>query len=310
MLIDIHKFDRYFFPLYPLLIFLLASSRDQRLPHIAQRMISLVSLAVMAAYSLIATTDYHAWQEARWNALVGLMEDQQVDPKQIDGGFEFNGWYETGPKNPSGKDSKSWWFVNEDEYAVARGSFYCYEIARKFPVNTWLNPIGDSLMIIKRPALLQRDTLFTDLEKLHADSGKAISGDSLYPFTIGGRLDTTVAFSGKHSVLLTADHPYGVSVELDDVQPCEQITVTAWRRGHQGSAGIVIRAPDVNVLHDFERYFVDDEQDGGWMHLRHELTVPSYYEQDILHVYLWNPVPDSIWVDDVRVIRRRTPLND
>lgn len=306
MLIDIHKFDRYFFPTYPLLIFLLASKQDRRNPHLLQKVLGLISLFLMALFSIVATRDHHAWQQARWNALEELVDVQHIDPAVIDGGFEFNGWYETGPKNPSGQDRKSWWFVDQDEYVIARNPFNCYEVIKKFPTRTWMHPVGDSLAVLKRPPFTRTDTLYTDLEALSADGEKIISRDSSYVFGLGGKLDTLVAFSGKHSVLLTPEKPYGISIELDSVQACEQITVTAWRLGNQRSAGSVIRAPNVDVLHSFEREFVDRETDDGWMRLRHELSVPADFNQGKLHVYIWNPVIDSIWIDDVEIIRRRT----
>lgn len=306
MLIDTHKFDRYFSPLYPLLMILLASGKRTGAPLRAQKVISIGSLLIMMAYSMVATRDYHAWQEARWTTLEELVVDQKISPKLIDGGFEFNGWYETGPSNPSGRDRKSWWFVHEDEYTIARNPFECYEVVKRFPTNTWLDPLGDSLAVLKQPSLSRKDTLFTSLETMSTDTGKVLSEDRLYTFTAGGKRVDNVAFSGTHSVLLTPEHPYGVSIDLDGVQACEQITITAWRLGNPGSAGTVIRAPDVNLLHSFERYFVDQKKENGWMKLRHELTVPHYYDSDTLHVYLWNPVIDSIWFDDVRIIRRRT----
>jgi hypothetical protein len=132
----------------------------------------------------------------------------------------------------------------------------------------------------------------------------------LYAFDIGGKLDTAVFFKGKRSVLLTPEHPYGISIELEGAQACEQITVTAWRLGNPRSAGPVIRAPDVNKLHSFEPNFVDRETEDGWMRIRQELTVPGDFDSEKLHFYIWNPVPDSIWIDDVQIIRRRTAAAD
>lgn len=306
ILIDHHKFDRYFFPVYALLMLLIASRNKEATPKKGQKIIGIVTLFIIAIYSLIATKDYHSWQQARWEALDELVSEKNISPFLIDGGFEFNGWYETGPSNPGGKNSKSWWFVHEDEYAIARYPYECYEVVNKFPTNTWLDPLGDSLSVLKKPALSRKDTLFTDLETLSENGEKAISENGAFTFILGGEIDTTVAFSGRQSVLLTPEHPYGVSIDLDSVQQCEQITITSWRRGNPGSAGTVIRAPDVNLLHSYERFFIDERGDDGWVKLRHELSVPHYYNNDTLHVYFWNPVPESVWVDNIRIIRRRT----
>ncbi|PHN03558.1 ArnT family glycosyltransferase [Flavilitoribacter nigricans] len=304
ILIDANKFDRYFLPVYPLLIILLCPTAE-RTPGRLPRIIGGLTLSILALYSLVATRDYHAWQRARWTALDELVVGQGISPRLIDGGFEFNGWYETGPKNPSGSDSKSWWFVNEDVYLLGKDAFDCFEVIKRVPTHTWLDPLGDSLAVLRRPVLIRMDTLFTDLERT-GEAGSVQSDDGRYQFSIGGKLDSTVAFSGRRSVLLTPEHPYGLSIQLDSVEACEQITITAWRRGNSGSAGTVIRAPDVEQLHSFERYFVDEESDKGWRRLRHELTVPYNYSPNTLQVYIWNPVIDSVWMDDLRIIRRRS----
>ena len=40
-----------------------------------------------------ATHDYLSWNRVRWQALHNLMQEPQISPNDIDGGFEFNGWY-------------------------------------------------------------------------------------------------------------------------------------------------------------------------------------------------------------------------
>lgn len=308
MLIDHHKFDRYFFPVYPLLIILLTSRQGNPSISIFRKALSVGTLLVMAVFSVIATNDYLSWQEARWTALTELVEEQHISPHRIDGGFEFNGWYETGPQNPgSNRDAKSWWFVDGDEYDIGQHPYSCYEEVKKFPTNTILDPIGDTLRVLKKPTLSRVDTLFCDLETLVDSTGKALASDGLHQFTPGGKLDSTVAFSGKRSVLLLPENPYALGIDLESTQPCEQITITVWRKGNPGSAGIVIRAPKVEELHSTQHWFTDQHRADGWSQLRHELTVPSYYQPDTLLVYMWNPVPDSVWMDDLQIIRRRYP---
>ena len=88
-------FDRYLLPLIPpLMVLLLPQSVDawparERFWRVLP---CYLLLALYAAFSVPATHDYLAWNRARWRATDFLMQ-AGVTPRQIDGGYEFNGWY-------------------------------------------------------------------------------------------------------------------------------------------------------------------------------------------------------------------------
>ncbi len=97
-------FDRYTLPIQLCFAAVLAKVPSDR----KERKVSVLSwtwLAVWVIVAAIAAHDYQAWQHARWRAAQDLLA-QGVDPKQIDGGFEFNSYYLYGRVNPSPK--KSW----------------------------------------------------------------------------------------------------------------------------------------------------------------------------------------------------------
>jgi hypothetical protein len=89
-------FDRYLLILIPLsMIFLLIFTKNINPRRISIATLSLFLVMVLPSGILTigATHDYLSWNRVRWQALHNLMQEPQISPNDIDGGFEFNGWY-------------------------------------------------------------------------------------------------------------------------------------------------------------------------------------------------------------------------
>jgi hypothetical protein len=63
--------------------------------------------------------------------------DAGVSPRQIDGGYEFNGWYLAGPFYRRVPNKSPWW-VDDDEYIIASGPLGGYREVRRFAFRRWL----------------------------------------------------------------------------------------------------------------------------------------------------------------------------
>jgi hypothetical protein len=111
---------------------------------------SFLLLALYAAFSSLATHDYLAWNRARWRATDFLLQ-AGVTPHQIDGGYEFNGWYLHSPDyRPS--PGKSYWWVDDDEYVIASGPLSGYQEVRRFGFSRWLGFSEASVLVLHRVA--------------------------------------------------------------------------------------------------------------------------------------------------------------
>lgn len=106
-------FDRYTLPILFCGVTLLPRMLGERAK---VTLFTWIWLAAWIGLSGIATHDYQAWQHARWKAGQDLLA-QGIDPRRIDGGFEFNGYYLYGRVNPP--PAKSFWWVADDEYVIA-----------------------------------------------------------------------------------------------------------------------------------------------------------------------------------------------
>ena len=143
--------DRYLIWILPLLvIFTLAEANPIRLQMTDFSFaIASVLLLVYGLFTLGATHDYLSWNRARWNALYDLMEQDHISYKNIDGGFEFNGWYAYDPKYRM-SPQKSWWWVDNDEYIVSFGPIIGYSELKRYPYNRWI-PFGqDNIFVLSR----------------------------------------------------------------------------------------------------------------------------------------------------------------
>lgn len=87
-------------------------------------------------FSVGLTHDYLSWNRARWQGLNYLMTDLKKSPHRIDGGFEFNGWFQTGAIQ-QGK-IKSWWMVDNDDYILTFGPLPGYKILKLIPYSQYI----------------------------------------------------------------------------------------------------------------------------------------------------------------------------
>lgn len=142
-------YDRYLIPLLPLLMSLVALAtmsiespirRWQVLP-------AAFLLVVYMLFTLGAAHDYFSWNRARWDALHYLMgQEMRISSQNIDGGYEFNGWYNYDAHYQASPEKSSWW-VENDDYVVAFGIIPGYQVIRQLPYEKWI-PFGQGHIFI------------------------------------------------------------------------------------------------------------------------------------------------------------------
>lgn len=143
-------FDRYFLPLQVLGCLLVVVSLKNLKSSRAGDGLALAALAVLACLSICATHDFLAWNRARWTATATLAH-QGIDATQIDGGYEFNGWFGYDPKYVETR-GKSFWWVKGDEYVIASGLLPGYVELESFPFQRWLTQTNAHVIILRRTA--------------------------------------------------------------------------------------------------------------------------------------------------------------
>ena len=113
------------------------------------RLSALFMIIFFMIFSIGATHDYLSWNRARWCALRSLIEDEQISPREIDGGFEFNGWFLYDSRYIE-KPGKSYWWVIDDFYIISFGPLIGYKIKNKFPFSRWIPPKKGFILVLER----------------------------------------------------------------------------------------------------------------------------------------------------------------
>jgi hypothetical protein len=145
-------FDRYLIPSFPFLaaafgaLIVQPSSRPITASALA---LPLIMLTLFAGFSVAGTRDYLTWNRARWALLNDVLSSHLATPRQIDGGFEFNGWHLYSPSYVAAPD-KSWWWVDSDRYVVAFGTIPGWDVARERTFSRWLPPGEGRIVLLTR----------------------------------------------------------------------------------------------------------------------------------------------------------------
>ncbi len=295
-------FDRYTLPLFPLIILLICdgvSSSKNRL----RGWWSIGLLTLIILFSATGTFDYLSWNRARWR-LADALEKQNISPHQVDGGFEYNGWYLTGPDGrPPRFGQKSWWFVDDDEYVISFGPWCGYRpvLSEAYP-RLW-PPGQDSLWVLRRHIQAPLDEIICTMEMADTFQRNQINRQNILQIDDLTRLDSARTHAGQHALLLSAKHPFGMDFS-QAAQPCDRYRWSIWRYPAEIQAGLVLASPDQN-FYTFGYRNTTLPDSTGWVKLSGEMQLPSSFSADSLNGYLWNNSQDSVWFDDFRLERLR-----
>jgi hypothetical protein len=147
-------YDRYVLVLVPsgiVILFLLVNDVGRTKAKAGSLIMPLavVSLLLTCAFSIAGTHDYLSWNRARWQALNNLTTEQRVGPDDIDGGFEFNGWY-LYDANYRVQPGKSWWWVVRDNFMITFGPVPGFTEIKRYHFRRWLQPGEGSILVLRR----------------------------------------------------------------------------------------------------------------------------------------------------------------
>jgi hypothetical protein len=146
--------DRYLIPMVPFLVAGFAASvpfRPQNLlpPSKFFRFITLGLMIAFFIFSVCGTRDYLAWNRTRWLALNDLLADGRIKPSNVDGGFEFNGYYLYNSRYQASPQKRFWW-VYDDSYSVTFTPLAGFNVIREYPYTHWMPPFKGHIYVSKK----------------------------------------------------------------------------------------------------------------------------------------------------------------
>ncbi|MEA3452365.1 MAG: hypothetical protein U9Q83_10755, partial [Bacteroidota bacterium] len=293
-------FDRYNLIFFPLLsIFFIPLEKIKSNLYI--KLISSILLILFITFSIFATKDYLSWNRARWTALDYLQKEKNISPNEIDGGFEFNGWHNTGERTLSRKYKKSWWFVDNDEYVVSFGNICNYHKIKGFAYKQIMSKKNDSIYILKRN-FIREELIKCDLEDLDK-GGKFFISNNKRELKGGKTQSSEHSRSGYFSAKVNKNQPFCLSYTIKNVEICDKYIVSVWRYAKNDDAGIVIYLKGSIDKHIFSKKQVVKKDSNNWELLKNEVLIPEKCDKCYLEIYIWNTGNNDAWFDDFSIIK-------
>lgn len=139
-------FDRYLLLPTASFIFILTLLMDDKKIHALS--LKWLPLLGMSLFSILATKDYLTWNRVRYEAFEYL-QSQKISIREIDAGYELNGFYNYRP-NRKLQEGHSFWWINDDRWMITFGAVPGYESVKTISYYRWLYFKNDALFIIKR----------------------------------------------------------------------------------------------------------------------------------------------------------------
>jgi hypothetical protein len=297
-------FDRYILLLVPFALIILSKKTNVNTTK-WQKIFAIITFSVICFFSIAATHDYLAWNKARWNALNFLMKEKEVTAHQIDGGFEFNGWYQPGPCRDL-TDKKSWWWVDNDEYIISFNKineykpYATYTYSHLMPgTNNYLYILKIDSSEVKTFSATKTTTLFYDFEKTDPTKNVFIdSTNSIYTLKGVEAKTTDYKFSGLYSVKLSEKNPYGPTLMLESVKPGDHITASIWCYSTHSQVNLV-----VNSIAN-EGFYISSnkpvEEKNGWKKLLIDFCMPDNIHSGV-GIYVWDQDNHISFIDDFKI---------
>ena len=135
--------------LVPYLLYLNADG----LPHVGvsattRKTASAVLITFVAAFAVLGTKDFLTRHRVGWEALAELQQTAGVSAHDIDGGFEYNGWFFDGPL---GRETANELFLNENaKYRIESKEKAGFKGIKKCEYFNWMPPKYRTLLLLER----------------------------------------------------------------------------------------------------------------------------------------------------------------
>jgi hypothetical protein len=142
--------DRYLIPVCMFFIVWVVSDlelgRDQSF-RLSAVLVGLMPFLLLALLGVLGTHDFMDMKRSQKEAQDYLVHQMNVQPCDIDGGLEFNGYHCYSPDfRPH--DGLSWWWVQKEDYLITLGPLPDYQVVRSFPFKRYFGPDG-AIFVLK-----------------------------------------------------------------------------------------------------------------------------------------------------------------
>lgn len=296
-------FDRYALIAFPFLILMLfPTSKNISIPG-PFKIISTTLLGIFILFSIGATHDYLSWNRARWKAANFAHQKLQLAPANINGGFEYKKWFNIEFNRPLGYQGLANWDDPREQYIISHTELCQLNTVKSFPYRKYFPPQTDSIFLVQKEKFSQLDTIICGAETLSDDSLRLLTNQPKLQF---GNVENRVSdyvHSGQYSILIDGKKPYGFTIILNDLQPCEKIMVSAWKLSPLNTIKAVLKTND--GLHLENPHYIEERDENGWVRQVQEFTIPKDFQARQATFFFFNPTAEKVYFDDLMIVRMK-----
>ncbi len=149
------------------------------------------------------------------------------------------------------------------------------------------------------------DYVLCNAEKIDLGRNKFKSTSKVFFFDGVEQISTERAFSGKNSILLNHEQPFGFTTKLGYVLAGERYDISVKRFPADGKGCIVAQAQDANLWYQTQSAGVP-AQNSEWEEMVLTVVIPDFLNGQEIIVYCYNPLDENAWYDDIKIsIERR-----
>jgi hypothetical protein len=150
---------------------------------------------------------------------------------------------------------------------------------------------------------IRHETVLCSFDSLAADSGYFSTSDTAYSISKADMRTTEMAFSGKYSVKLNKDVPYGPGVKIISKKGYYEINV---RRFSADNTGFIV-ATDSTGTRLYKANGIADDVKPDWQSLTLHLNIPDAVIGEEISIFLWYPGRGTCYFDDLGITYFEVP---
>lgn len=119
---------------------------------------------------------------------------------------------------------------------------------------------------------------------------------------------STYSQSGKYSVEVHSQVPYGMTLEIDNVQFGESFQISYWAKKTNPESAQLIASSEPNLFYYSESTVLETDS-SNWQIREMNFFIPYSIQNQTLKVYFYNPEETPAYFDDLEILRFESYLN-
>ena len=116
------------------------------------------------------------------------------------------------------------------------------------------------------------------------------------------------ARTGKYSSKVEASSPYGMGLKFQNIKSGESFKISVFRKSNNKSKGGIIASSSPSPYYNSDYKIIETGTD-AWEKIVMEVFIPEELAGQELVIYVYNPEPDPVYLDDMEIIRYKSIFN-